>query len=76
MVNYLFTEAAEPLEHKQNNKHEEQFIKSFTLKVFIFKFVNTHLSLIYTIYTSSLGNSNAQYDLNVLMIGMMLQKMV
>jgi hypothetical protein len=66
---------AEPLEHLQNNKHEDQFIKSFTLKVFIFKFINTNMSLVYTIYSSSVGNGNAQKDLQVLMVGMMLQKM-
>ena len=55
LVNFMFTEAAVPLEDLQNNKREEEYIRSFTLKVFIFKFVNTHMSLIYTIYTASQG---------------------
>jgi hypothetical protein len=67
--------AAEPLEKWQNNKYNHLFIKSFTLKVFMFKFVNTHVSLFYTIYTSSSGdpmiyNENAQQDLYILITGM------
>lgn len=76
IVNYIFTLVAEPLEEKQNNKHQQQYINSFALKVFIFKVVNTNISLIYTIYTQSTGEEDAQTELYNLIVGMIAVKML
>lgn len=76
IVNYIFTIVAEPLEEKQNNKHQQQYINSFALKVFIFKVINTNISLIYTIYTQSTGEDDAQTELYNLIVGMIAVKML
>lgn len=75
IVNKIFTIVAEPLEELQNNKHQQQYINSFALKVFIFKVINTNISLIYTIYTQSTG-SDAQNELYNLIVGMIAVKML
>ena len=53
VVNFLYQKVTEPMVKLENHKYQETYIKSFTFRLFIFKFVNTNLSLVYTIYVSS-----------------------
>lgn len=52
-INYVYQLIAAPLVDLENHKYESTYIKSFTFKIFIFKFFNTNISLAYTIYMSN-----------------------
>ena len=74
-VNFLYQKVTEPMVILENHKYQETYIKSFTFRLFIFKFVNTNLSLVYTIYqASNHADSEHMREVYILLIGMIFQK--
>ena len=46
----LFTMTVVKFNNKENHKHEDSFINSLIQKVFYFKFINTNITILWTIY--------------------------
>jgi hypothetical protein len=53
----------------ENHKYDDMYLSSFTSKLFLFKFVNTNLSVIVTIW-----RVNDIYTLYSLLVGMIISK--
>ena len=75
IVNFCYQKVTEPMVILENHKYQDTYIKSFTFRLFIFKFVNTNLSLVYTIYQAS-NHADAEHmeEVYILLIGMIFQK--
>lgn len=50
VTNSAFTTTVVWFNNKENHKHEDSFINSLIQKVFFFKFVNTNITIVWTIY--------------------------
>lgn len=72
ITSYTFTMTVVWFNTKENHKHEDQFINSLIQKVFFFKFINTNITIIWTIYQT---DENADFQkLYSYIFGFILQK--
>lgn len=56
---------------QENHKYKDSYERTFTYKLFIFKFINTNISLFYTAFVERSFSS-----LYTLLLGMVLQKIL
>lgn len=71
IINFVYSWMADFFVKWENHKYNDSYEKSYVLKMFIFKFINTNLSIIYTAFV--IGDFKQLYDL---ILGMVVTKVV
>ena len=52
VINALYSMIATYFVNMENHKYRDSYEKSYVFKIFIFKFINTNLSIFYTAFSS------------------------
>jgi hypothetical protein len=70
IFDFIYSYAATYYVNLENHKFLDSFEKSFVFKMFIFKFINTNISIFYTAFIADRNDKNKFDNLYYLLLGM------
>lgn len=76
IFDFIYSYAATYYVNHENHKYSESYEKSYVFKMFIFKFINTNISIFYTAFISNSGDSNKFDNLYYMLLGMAATKSI
>ena len=76
IFDFIYSYAATFFVNHENHKYLESYEKSYVFKMFIFKFINTNISIFYTAFISNRNDSNKFDNLYYMLLGMAATKSI
>lgn len=70
IFDFIYSYAATYYVNLENHKFVDSFEKSYVFKMFIFKFINTNISILYTAFIADRNDKNKFDNLYYLLLGM------